>query len=261
MGKAAPATARYASGAVIVAGGSGAIGAAICRRFAAAGANVALTYHRGLERAEKVAADVRALACEALIAPVDLTDKTVVRDFIRTAAERFGGIHTAVYAAGPMLTMPHISHCDPDDFRAHVSIDLFGCYNILQGSLSELRKSRGSAISVGTPAIRRYAAKDLLSSAPKAAIESIIRGIACEEGRYGIRANMVGVGVITDGMYSELVGNGDFTDKWLDATRKILALRRLGTAEDIAEATEFLASDRAKFITGQTLMVDGGYAL
>lgn len=255
------ATPRYASGAVIVAGGSGGVGAAICRRFAAAGAKVALTYLRGLERAGKVAADVAALGSEALIAPVELTDKAAVQDFIRTVVDRFGAVHTAVYAAGPMLTMHHISSLDPDDFRAHVGTDLFGCYNFLQSSLAELRKARGVAISVGTSAIRRYAAQDILSSAPKAAIESVIRGIALEEGRYGVRANMVGVGVITDGMYEGLVANGAFTDKWLEATKRILALRRLGTAEDIAEATEFLASDRAKFITGQTLMVDGGYAL
>lgn len=256
-----PVTARYRRGVAIVAGGSGGVGSAICRRFAAAGANVALTYRRGRDRAEKVAADITALGREALICPVDLTDKDAVSAFIEQAAERFGGVHTAVYAAGPMLVMPHISKLDPDKFREHVGIDLFGAYNVLQGSLAELRKTEGVAISVGTPAIRRYAAKDILSAAPKAAIESVIRGIALEEGRFGVRANMVGVGVITDGMYEGLVRNKDFTDAWLDATRRILALRRLGTAEDIAEAVEFLASDRARFITGQTLMVDGGYAL
>lgn len=261
MNVAEPHTARYRQGAAIVAGGSGGVGSAICRRFAAAGANVALTYFRGKERAEKVAAQIEGMGRQASVAQVDLSDKDSVRAFIGQAAARFGGVHTVVYAAGPMLVMPHISNLDPDQFREHVGVDLFGAFNVLQGSVAELRKSQGVAISVGTPAIRRYAAKDVLSAAPKAAIESVIRGIAAEEGRYGVRANMVGVGVITAGMYEELVRNKDFTDAWLDATRRILALRRLGTAEDIAEVVEFLASDRAKFITGQTLMVDGGYAL
>jgi NAD(P)-dependent dehydrogenase (short-subunit alcohol dehydrogenase family) len=256
-----PSTARYASGAAIVAGGSGGVGAAICRRLAAAGAHVALTYHRGRERAEKVADDVRALGRDAHIAAVDLTDADATRTFVGEVAAKFGGVHSVIYAAGPKLSMRHISALEPDHFRDIVSTDVFGCYNILQASLTELRKTRGAVVALGTPAIRRFAVKDLLSAAPKAAIESIVRGIAAEEGRFGVRANFVGVGVITDGKYHELVEEGAFTEAWLDLAKKILALRRLGSADEIAEVVEFLASDRASFVTGQSLMADGGYAL
>jgi NAD(P)-dependent dehydrogenase (short-subunit alcohol dehydrogenase family) len=116
-------------------------------------------------------------------------------------------------------------------------------------------------VAISTPAIRRYAVKDILSAAPKAAIEQVVRGVAAEEGRYGVRANCVGSGVITDGMYDALVENGDFTERFLTNTKQLLALGRLGTAVDIANAVGFLASDRAGYITGQTLMVDGGFAL
>jgi NAD(P)-dependent dehydrogenase (short-subunit alcohol dehydrogenase family) len=119
----------------------------------------------------------------------------------------------------------------------------------------------GVVAALVTPAIRRYAVKDVLSAAPKAAIEALVRGIAAEEGRFGVRANCVGVGVIEDGMYHKLIETGDFDERFLQATRDVVALRRLGAAQDIANAVEFLVSDRAAYITGQTLMVDGGYAV
>ena len=254
-------TKRYSAGTAIVAGGSGGIGAAICRKMAEAGSNVALTYFRSQAKAEVLAEEIMALGRKALIVQTDLADADSTLSFIKQANDHFGGIHTAIYAAGPMLNMTHISKLPPDEFKAHTEVDLFGCYNVLQQSIPYLRESKGSVVALGTPAVRRFAVKDLLSACPKAAIESIIRAIAAEEGRFGIRANQVGVGVITDGMYDGLKEQGDFTDEWVELARKILALKRFGTAVNVAEAVEFLASDRAEFITGQTLMVDGGYAL
>jgi len=92
-----------------------------------------------------------------------------------------------------------------------------------------------------------------------AAIEAVVRGIAAEEGRFGVRANCIGVGVLTDGMYQALVDDGAFDQRFLDASIQASALRRFSTSEDVAEAAVFLASPKARQITGQTLMVDGGY--
>ena len=72
---------------------------------------------------------------------------------------------------------------------------------------------------------------------------------------------MVGVGAISDGMFHKLVEKGDFDEKFIDSTKRAVALGRLGTAVEIANAVDFLASDAASYITGQTLMVDGGFAL
>ncbi|MCC6917719.1 MAG: SDR family oxidoreductase [Alphaproteobacteria bacterium] len=252
---------RYASGVALVGGGSGGIGQAICRVLAEGGSDVALTYNRNREGAEIAAQAVRDAGRTAEIVQLDLTDDAACARFVDAMAERFGGVHTAVYAAGPYIDMRHISRLEPALFRKTVGTDVFGCFNLLQPAMRHLRESRGVALALATPAIRRYAVKDVLSAAPKAAVEAVIKGIAAEEGRFGVRANCVGVGVITDGMYHALLDTGDFDDRFIETTKATLALRRLGTADNVADAVDFLCSDKAAYITGQTLMVDGGFAL
>jgi NAD(P)-dependent dehydrogenase (short-subunit alcohol dehydrogenase family) len=253
--------ARYASGAAVVAGGSGGIGQAICKHLAEAGSDVALTYNRNAAGAETAAEAVRAAGHRARITQVDLNDEAGVKAWVDGAAETFGGVHTAIYAAGPHIDMRFISGLEPERFRSKVATDIFGAYHLISASIPHLRAARGAVVAISTPATVRYTAKDILSAAPKAAIEAVVKGVAAEEGRYGIRANCVGCGVITDGMYHALIENGDFTDRFLESTKQTVALRRLGSAEDIAHAVAFLASDRAGYITGQSLMVDGGFAL
>ncbi|MDF3073634.1 MAG: short-chain dehydrogenase [Alphaproteobacteria bacterium] len=250
-----------AQGGAFVAGGSGGIGRAICRMLAETGCDVALTYHNGRERAEATAELVRAAGRKAVVLQIDLRDEKAVARAVDETALDFGALHTAIYAAGPYIHMRHISRIEPALFRDTMEQDAFGCFNLIHAALPHLRSAKGAFVALATPALRRYAVKDVLSVAPKAAIEALIRGVAAEEGRFGVRANGVGVGVIEDGMYHALMETGDFDQRFLDASRQNMALRRLGTADEIAEAVVFLASARARWITGQTLMVDGGYAL
>ncbi|HEY1709757.1 MAG TPA: SDR family oxidoreductase [Rhizomicrobium sp.] len=252
---------RYASGCAIVAGGSGGLGVAICRALAEGGSNAALTYRNNRPPAEAVAEEVREFGRKALVAQADLADEAAVSEFVALAANTFGGIHTAIYAAGPYVDMRYAAQIAPEHFRKTVSTDLFGCYNFLHAALPELRKTRGAVVALSSAATGRFLKKDLLSVAPKAAVETIVKAIAAEEGRFGIRANAVGVGVIADGMYHQLRATGDFSDQTLEVIKKSLPLGRLGTAQEIADAVAFLSSDRAGFITGQTLVVDRGYVM
>ena len=97
--------------------------------------------------------------------------------------------------------------------------------------------------------------------APKAANEALVKYLAKEEGINGIRANSVAVGVIETGIFKRLEAEGVFDSAWKEAVLSMLPIKKFGQPEDIAEAAAFFASNRSRYVTGQLLFVDGGYAV
>ena len=144
---------------------------------------------------------------------------------------------------------------------AQLAADAAGFFAVVAPSLPHLRASEGSIVAVTTAATSRFPVRDGLSSAPKAAVEAMVRALAAEEGRYGVRVNAVGPGMLTDGMAARLIDSGELSEEALAITRRNIPMRRFGSAHDIAEAVCFLASDRAGFVSGQKLDVDGGYGV
>jgi 3-oxoacyl-[acyl-carrier protein] reductase len=155
--------------------------------------------------------------------------------------------------------MKHLSKVDPADLVTQLGADTGAFFRVVRAALPALREAEGSVVAVTTAATTRFPIRDGLSSAPKAAVEALVRALAVEEGRFGVRVNCVGPGMLTDGMADRLISSGELDERALEITRANIPLRRFGQAVDIAEAVCFLASDRAGFISGQKVDVDGGY--
>ena len=265
-------------GSALVTGGSGGLGAAICRLMAERGASVAFTYRSNRAAAEALVAELESAHSEKVRDDAGETGKTsptrshvraiqlnlsegkAVKEAVEEAAAG-GGLHTVVYASGPYVPMEYVSNVSPERFWEQCRNDVLAFYNLLHAALPHLRAASGALVAVTTCASRRFPKRDALSSAPKGAVEALVRAVAREEGRYGVRANCVGPGLMADGMAEVLMNSGELNEHAQEIALANIALGRFGTAEDIAEAVCFLASEKARYITGQFLDVDGGYSI
>lgn len=247
-------------GVALVIGGSGGIGRAICAKLAEAGTDVVLTYRTDKTAAEAAATTVRDHGRTATTYALSVENSHEVDAVCAEIISRHERIHTVVNAAGSHIAMKYIGDIGPGEFKQVLDADTNGFFNVVHALLPHMRQSGGSFVTISTTGLFRWPAKDALSVIPKAAIDALMTGIAREEGRNGIRANTVALGLIDAGLFRKMIGVA-YDDKYIEAAIRNSALKRLGTAEEVAEAVLFFASHRARFITGQTLTLDGGYSL
>jgi 3-oxoacyl-[acyl-carrier protein] reductase len=251
---------HFPEGVAVVIGGSGGIGAAICARLADHGTDVALTYRSNRQKAQAVSALIEKAGRRALVGALDVTDYAAVEAFFGDAVASFGRVHTIVFSTGADISMSYTSQIDLDEWRRTIDGDLTGFLHVLKAGLPYLRAGGGGSIlAVTTAGIDRHPPKDILSVAPKAGVEALVRGIAREEGRYGIRANSLGLGVIDAGLFHRLEQR--LSPQFVEAMKSNTALRRFGTAREAADAAVFLTSTVSGFITGHRLVIDGGYSI
>jgi NAD(P)-dependent dehydrogenase (short-subunit alcohol dehydrogenase family) len=247
-------------GAAFVVGGSGGLGNAICRRLALEWDAVVVGFRTNRAAAELVCAEIAA-PCSAAALQCDLRDTAGISESLAKAVSLFGHIGTMVFAGGVQIEQPFVSKIGEAEWREVIETEVIGFTRIVAAILPQFRlQGVGNFVSVVSVANYMYPPGDALSAVPKAAIESLGRAIAKEEGRYGIRANMVAPGIIDAGLGAAFLKDLYTPEIW-DMQRRRVALQRFGKAEEIAEAVAFLASERASYITGQTIIVDGGFSL
>jgi NAD(P)-dependent dehydrogenase (short-subunit alcohol dehydrogenase family) len=247
--------------AVLVAGGSGGVGAAICQEFVGRGIPVAFTYHRNKQKADELVAELSAAGGTALAYQLDLTDAEATNQVVKAAHGHFGALGSVIYAAGPAFEMAFVSKLSSKSWADVFAADVNGCFHLFSAALQIFRTQKGgNLIALSTCALKRPPRADVLSAAPKAAIDMLVKCIAKEEGRFGIRANTVELGFIAAGNAAYHMEHV-WSPQMVEGIKKDTPLGRFGTGEEVAKAVAFLCSDDARFITGESLSVDGGFHL
>lgn len=251
--------ATFPKGCAMIFGGSGGIGAGVTRTFAKAGADVAIVYRSKQAAAESVAEEAGKAGRRATIHAADVTKAGDVQAAIDAAIAEHGRIHTVVWAAGPLVNQRYLSQTPMSEWRNAFEVEVHGFFSVFQAVVQHMREQGGgSFVTLGSAGHELWPAKDGMSVAVKASNEQLVKGIAKEEGRFKIRANSVLVGVIDAGQMHKLSEQGQLDQKWVDASLRLIAIKRWGTAEEIGHACVFFASDEAGYVTGQSISVSGG---
>lgn len=255
-------TLNFPEGATLIFGGSGGIGRGVATEFGRAGSAVAVCYNSKRDVAEETVTELRALGVKASAHRVDVRDESDVARVVDEVIGEHSRIHTLVWAAGPVVEQIPVAETTPELYRRSIEIETLGMFTAVHAVLPHLREQGGgSIVHLGSAGDHWFPALDGLSVIPKAANESLLRGIAKEEGVHNIRANSVLVGVIEAGMFLELKERGVFDEEWEREVHKLVPLKRWGKPADIGAACVFLASNQANYVTGQQISVSGGFGV
>ena len=180
---------------------------------------------------------------------------------ITLAQELSPEIGTVVFASGARIEQPFVADIESEQWEEVFEVELKGFTRVVKAILPIFRQQRsGRLVSVVSFAPYHFPPGDALSAVPKAGIEILCRAIAREEGKNGIRANSVAPGIIDAGLGSEFMETLYSPEVW-EKQRKRVPLKRFGKGEEIANTVAFFSSPESSYITGQTIIVDGGMSL
>ena len=236
----------------LVTGGSRGIGAAIVKRLASEGANVALTYSRSPERAEEVVKTARASGARSLSIQADSADASALVAAVERTVSELGGIDILVNNAG-IAVMGPLEDFKLTDFDRTLAVNVRAVFVATQAAVRHM-KDGGRIINIGsTNAERMPFAGGGVYAMSKSALRGLVQGLARDLGLRGITINNVQPGPVNTEMNPD---DGEFAEM----LKKVNALPRYGTAEEIAGMVAYLAGPEAAYITGASLMIDGGFS-
>ncbi|MFN4181659.1 MAG: 3-oxoacyl-[acyl-carrier-protein] reductase [bacterium] len=236
----------------LVTGGSRGIGRAICLALARAGATVGINYREEQARAEEVKKEILALNARAEIFQADVSDKSQVQTLVENFLQWAGKIDILVNNAG-IRQDALFSRMSDEQWDAVLKVNLQGTYYVTKAVLPHMLRNRWGRIItlsslgpfVGSPGQANY-------DASKLGLVGMMRSLARELAPKGITVNLLAPGLIESDFTKDL------QERFLDIVLKTIPMGRFGTPEEVACAVVFLASEEARYITGQTIHINGG---
>ncbi len=253
----APAPAgRLAGKATLITGAGEGIGEAIAHKFAREGASVLLVGLPG-DPLDEVASDIREQYPEVQVEThaADVGSRAAAEAAVKAATDAFGKLDVLINNAGVLPKLAELQDYPDDDFEKLVHNNIYTAYHMTRAALPALQQTAGNIVSAGSEAGWNGSPMFAPYGPTKAYIHALMKGVAGEQGKYGIRANCVCPGPV-DTSWTH-VETGPMDKKTVQTLTGATALGRRGTTEEIANVYAFLASDEASYVTGALWLVDG----
>jgi len=248
----------------VVAAASRGLGRAVAEALAAEGVRLALGA-RGAEALERTAAEIRERSGAAVLAhPVDVGDPEAAAGFVRAAEAEFGQVDILVTnAGGPPPT--RLANTTPEEWKRALDENLLSCVHLVRAALPGMRERRwGRILAIASVSVKQPVPDIILSNTARAGIAGFMKSLANEAAPYGVLANVLCPGFTRTDRLTELAAHlaetrGTPEEAVYREWAKDIPLGRVGEPEEFGAAAAFLASERASYITGTTLQVDGGH--
>ncbi len=236
----------------IVTGATRGIGRATALAVAREGADVAFTYLKSTDRAESLCKEIQGYKRRSLAMQVDVRDFQKSKEMVRQVLEKLGRLDILINNAG-VTKDKALMMMTEDDWRQVIDTNLNGTFNVTRNCIvTFLKQKQGNIINVSSVSGIAGMARQTNYAASKAGIIGFTKSLAKEVAAHNIRVNAIAPGFIETDMLSEL------KDEQRGEIKKMVPLGRIGRSEDVTGAVKFLLSENSGFITGQTIVIDGG---
>jgi 3-oxoacyl-[acyl-carrier protein] reductase len=251
-----PITKKLNNKVAVVTGASKGIGAGIAKHLAAEGAAVVVNYSSSKEGADKVVDEITKRGGKAVAVQADVAKKKDIERLFAETRKAFGRLDILVNNAGVYEFLP-LEKVTEEHFHRHFDINVLGLLLAIQEATEYFGPEGGSVINISSSASSSAPPSASVYSATKAAVDTITKSLAKELGPRNIRVNVINPGMVeTEGLHAAGFVGSDFQKMFESQS----PLGRIGQPDDIAPAVVFLASSDARWITGETLVVSGGYS-